>query len=58
MTGRSLRASFNDTELGTLQEVAGLWSFQYSPDGLKPLKVLQHIHFAGVSTGPRVAFGR
>lgn len=29
MNGRSLRASINDTEIGTLQEVAGLWSFQY-----------------------------
>ncbi len=30
MTGRSLRASINQTEVGTLQEVAGLWSFQYA----------------------------
>ncbi len=30
MTGRSLRAFINRTEVGTLQEVSGLWSFQYS----------------------------
>jgi len=30
MNSRSLRASINQTEVGTLQEVAGLWSFQYS----------------------------
>lgn len=30
MNGRSLRALINQTEVGTLQEVAGLWSFQYS----------------------------
>jgi serine/threonine-protein kinase HipA len=29
-----LRASINQTELGILQEVAGLWSFQYSTDWL------------------------
>lgn len=29
MSGRSLRASVNQMEVGTLQEVAGLWSFQY-----------------------------
>lgn len=34
MNGRSLRASINQTEVGTLQEVAGLWSFQYSADWL------------------------
>ncbi|MEX0746074.1 MAG: HipA domain-containing protein [Phycisphaeraceae bacterium] len=30
MNGRSLRASINQTEVGTLQEVAGLWSFRYA----------------------------
>ena len=30
MTGRSLRALINQTEVGTLQEVDGLWSFTYS----------------------------
>lgn len=30
MNGRCLRASINQTEVGTLQEVAGLWSFQYT----------------------------
>lgn len=30
MNGRSLRASINQTEVGTLQEVADLWSFQYA----------------------------
>ncbi len=30
MNGRSLRASINHTEVGILQEVAGLWSFQYA----------------------------
>lgn len=34
MSGRSLRASINQTEVGTLQEVAGLWSFQYARDWL------------------------
>lgn len=30
MNGRSLRAFINQTEVGTLQEVAGLWCFQYA----------------------------
>ncbi|MFH1814165.1 MAG: HipA domain-containing protein [Pseudomonadota bacterium] len=30
MNGRSLRASINQMEVGTLQEVGGLWSFQYA----------------------------
>lgn len=30
MTGRSLRALINEHEVGVLQEVDGLWSFQYS----------------------------
>ena len=34
MSGRSLRASINQQEVGSLQEVAGLWSFQYTPDWL------------------------
>lgn len=34
MNGRSLRASINQTLVGTLQEVAGLWSFQYAADWL------------------------
>ncbi len=34
MNGRSLRASIDQTEVGTLQEVAGLWSFQYAADWL------------------------
>ena len=34
MNGRALRASINQTEVGTLQEVAGLWSFQYAADWL------------------------
>ena len=34
MNGRSLRAWINQTELGSLQEVAGLWSFQYAADWL------------------------
>lgn len=34
MNGRSLRASINHTTLGTLQEQAGLWRFQYAPDWL------------------------
>lgn len=34
MTGRSLRAWINQQEVGRLQEVAGLWSFQYTPDWL------------------------
>lgn len=34
MNGRSLRATINQTEIGTLQEVAGLWSFQYAADWL------------------------
>ncbi len=29
MSGRFLRASINQTDVGTLQEVDGLWSFQY-----------------------------
>ncbi|MDC7717599.1 HipA domain-containing protein [Vogesella sp. DC21W] len=35
MNGRSLCASINHTTVGTLQEVAGLWSFQYAPDWLR-----------------------
>lgn len=34
MTGQSLRASINQLEVGTLQEVAGLWSFQYAQSWL------------------------
>jgi serine/threonine-protein kinase HipA len=34
VTGRALRASINQTNVGTLQEVGGLWSFQYSADWL------------------------
>ena len=34
MNGRSLRASINQTEVGTLREVGGLWSFQYAADWL------------------------
>ena len=34
MSGRSLRAAINQQEVGSLQEVAGLWSFQYTPDWL------------------------
>jgi serine/threonine-protein kinase HipA len=34
MNGRSLRASINETQVGTLQEVAGLWSFSYSAEWL------------------------
>lgn len=34
MTGRSLHASINQTTVGTLQEVAGLWRFQYAADWL------------------------
>jgi len=30
MKGRSLRASINQVDVGTLQEVDGLWSFQYT----------------------------
>lgn len=30
MNGRFLRASINQTEVGTLEEVAGLWSFKYA----------------------------
>ena len=29
MSGRFLRASINQTDVGSLQEVDGLWSFQY-----------------------------
>jgi serine/threonine-protein kinase HipA len=35
MNNRSLCASINQTKVGTLQEVAGLWSFQYSVDWLE-----------------------
>jgi serine/threonine-protein kinase HipA len=38
MSGRSLRASINETVVGTLQEVAGLWSFQYAADWLSNLQ--------------------
>ena len=34
MSGRSLLASINQTAVGVLQEVAGLWSFQYAADWL------------------------
>lgn len=34
MNGRSLRASIHRTEVGTLREAAGLWSFQYAADWL------------------------
>jgi serine/threonine-protein kinase HipA len=35
MSGRSLRASINQNEVGTLQEVGGLWSFQYTDAWLR-----------------------
>ena len=31
MIGRTLRASINQIEVGTLQEIDGLWSFKYAP---------------------------
>lgn len=34
MNGRALRVSINQTEVGSLQELAGLWSFQYVADWL------------------------
>jgi len=34
MIGRALRASIGQTQVGTLQEVAGLWSFQYAAEWL------------------------
>jgi len=34
MSGRSLRASINQMEVGTLEEVAGLWGFQYATEWL------------------------
>jgi len=34
MSGRSLRATINQLEVGTLQEVSGLWRFQYSAQWL------------------------
>jgi serine/threonine-protein kinase HipA len=34
MNDRFLRASINETEVGILQEAAGLWSFQYAADWL------------------------
>lgn len=34
MKGRALQASINQTAVGTLQEVDGLWSFQYDADWL------------------------
>ena len=34
MSGRFLRASINQAAVGTLQEVSGLWSFQYEADWL------------------------
>lgn len=34
MNGRSLHAFINQTHIGTLQEVGGLWSFQYAADWL------------------------
>ena len=41
MTGRSLRALINQTEVGTLQEINGLWSFRYSDAWLNDVQ-----HFA------------
>lgn len=35
MTGRSLIAWINQTQVGTLQEVGGLWSFQYTTTWLE-----------------------
>lgn len=34
MTARTLRASINQADVGSLHEVAGLWSFQYAPGWL------------------------
>lgn len=38
MSGRSLRAFINQMEIGILQEVSGLWSFQYTADWLNSPK--------------------
>lgn len=35
MSGRLLQASINQIEVGTLQEVNGLWSFKYATDWLR-----------------------
>jgi serine/threonine-protein kinase HipA len=35
MKGRALHASINQTKVGTLHEVDGLWSFQYTADWLE-----------------------
>ena len=34
MNGQSLRASINQAEVGTLQEMGGLWGFQYAGAGV------------------------
>lgn len=44
MKGRSLRASINQTPVGTLQEVDGLWSFQYARDWLDKPECLALSH--------------
>ena len=43
MNGRSLRASIDQTEVGTLQEVSGLWSFQYAETGSTTLSALHSV---------------
>jgi hypothetical protein len=48
MSARALLAWINQTEVGTLQEVAGLWSFQYSSVAQGPVDACCHpAHVAG-----------
>ena len=43
MSGRVLHASINQMEVGTLQEVDGLWRFQYAAEWLNHPQRLAHM---------------
>lgn len=52
MNGRSLCVSINQSEVGTLQEVNGLWSFQYAPDWIyhpKGFALSPHLPMTAIS---------
>lgn len=52
MNGRSLRASINQHEVGSLQEVSGLWSFQYAAAWLSNPKAFALSPYLPLSAQP------
>jgi serine/threonine-protein kinase HipA len=52
VNGRSLRASIDRTEVGTLREVGGLWSFQYAESWLEDPRRFALSPHLPLTTGP------